>query len=156
MFTDSIRHALRTVGSMFSDSTLYALGFIGCVLAVFVLARWLAGRSPGVRRKDPRICPGCYNVVKRRHASTCPYCATELIPNRRVEALPPRAEPVRKASVDEVRKAPVDEEWKLEQALREEWRREERAYRRKVFLYPLLLGWCVGMVLFAVLFLFLR
>lgn len=76
-----------------TDSLLHVLAMIGVGVALLVLlGRWL-NRAPARRREDPRICPGCYNVVKRHSAASCPYCGTELYWKRRARPAAPPSTP---------------------------------------------------------------
>ena len=72
---------------------LVSIGFIANILAAVKL--WLDERAAKRRRKELRICPHCYNPIRRRKATRCPHCRIALAPEARIATAPPRPEPDR-------------------------------------------------------------
>ena len=150
-----------------------SINFVVTILAAVKL--WLDQRAAKRRRKDLRICPGCYGLVRRRNATRCPYCRVELTPESRFSALPPRPEPDRYEPArqepirgtqpqqplhkEPIREEPLrdgpqeqeGEEWDEEAWELDEWERQEQARRRKTSIYTFVFATVVGWIAAALL-----
>jgi hypothetical protein len=150
-----------------------SINFVVTILAAVKL--WLDQRAAKQRRKDLRICPACYSLVRRRNATRCPFCRVELTPESRFATLPPRAEPDRYEPTRQeptrrtqpqqpVHKEPIreeppgdapqeqeGEEWEEEEWEPDEWERQEERRRRKVTIYTFVFTTVVGWVAAALL-----
>jgi len=160
----------------FLDLLLKVVISINFVMTVLTAVKlWLNQRAAKRRRKDLRLCPGCYNLVRRRNATRCPYCRVELAPESRFATSPPRPEPDRyePARQEPIRRAPPQqplhkepireeplrdgpqeregEEWEEEEWEPDEWERQEQARRRKTSIYIFVLATVVGWVAAALL-----
>ncbi len=107
---------------------LVSIGFIANILAAVKL--WLDERAARRRRKELRICPQCYNPVRRRNATRCPHCRGELAAVSPVAGTVPRPvvsrigarseEPLRRTQPQRpVRGQPVREESRETQQVEE-------------------------------------
>jgi len=129
---------------------LVSICFVKTILDAVKL--WLDQRAAARQRKELRICPGCYNLVRRRNATRCPYCRVELAPESRITTSPPRPEsdryerareePVRRThSQQPVREEPVREDRRktrgFEGPIREEPVRQESPHKERVRVEPI-------------------
>jgi hypothetical protein len=150
-----------------------SINFVVTILAAVKL--WLDQRAAKRRRKDLRICPACYSLVRRRNATRCPFCRVELTPESRFATLSPRPEPDRYEPARQeptrrtqpqqpVHKEPIREEpprdgpqeqegedWEEEEWEPDEWERQEERRRRKVTIYTFVFTTVVGWVAAALL-----
>lgn len=129
---------------------LVSICFVKTILDAVKL--WLDQRAAMRRRKELRICPGCYNLVRRRNATRCPYCRVELAPESRIITSPPRPEtdryerareePIRRThSQQPVRGEPIREDRRITRGfdgpIREEPVRQESAHKERVRVEPI-------------------
>ncbi len=103
---------------------LVSICFVKTILDAVKL--WLDQRAATRRRKELRICPSCYSLVRRRSATRCPYCRVELAPQSCITTSPPRPETDR---YERAREEPV-RTTHSQQAVREEPIREGRRKTR--------------------------
>ncbi len=161
----------------FLDLALKLLVSINFVVTIFAAVRlWLDQQAAKRPRKDLRICPHCYELIRQKNATRCPYCRVALPPESRIVTLSPRAgadrcEPARVDAVHKtqplqpVRKEPVraellreepqvqeSEHWEEEEDAYDDWEDEEQARYRKQRIYAvsvaILIGWITAALIF--------
>lgn len=77
----------------FLDLLLKVLVSVNVVVTILAAVRLRLDQRAAARRgKDLRICPRCYNLVRRRNATRCPYCRVALAPESHIVTSPPRPE----------------------------------------------------------------
>ena len=161
----------------FLDLALKVLVSINLVVTIVAAVRfWLGQRTATRRRKELRICPRCYELIRGRKATRCPYCRVELAPESRNATLSPpsapdRAEPAHRDAVRTTQPRPAiyrepshaeahrdgpqereGERWEEEESGADDWEREEQTRYRKQRIYAVIsaivLGWVTAGLVF--------